>query len=541
MRCRINWLCLPLICLPQLLCAQTEPPVNYCGNPDLDQGWTCDQREDFWYRTQGSRMLPYTWFLYLEQWNSTELFRSPKNMDALRFITAVASARNPDALPVGFARDCAGQDCWVGLTCAACHTARIKFGAYTLVVDGAPGMLDFTGFLEGLTKALEATRDDTGKFTRFAEHILGSSSTQAQRDALHRDLIAQTAELRKRADTNRPQYAYGFARVDAFGHIFNQVLVHDLGIPDNAAVPNAPVSYPCLWDTPQHDKVQWNGSGLNHFPGKPLYRNIGEALGVFGVVNLTPKPLQLPKYESSISRNLKNLEDLEELIRHLSSPVWPRNFKPIDEAKAARGKETYKKVCCHCHEILEDRKNIDRHIKAELKDVGTDPSTASNFANRKGKTGPLKGTLFPKFPFGDSASAADILTNLIFGVYRSSDHTSTAPRIQINPRDRAFDKKVKIRYKARPLNGVWATAPYLHNGSVSSLWDLLSPKRSTTFQVGSRIFDPDKVGYDSSGTFAFDTSVPGNLNIGHPWGTTLSDTDKSDLIEFLKIISDAHS
>lgn len=86
-------------------------------------------------------------------------------------------------------------------------------------------------------------------------------------------------------------------------------------------------------------------------------------------------------------------------------------------------------------------------------------------------------------------------------------------------------------YKARPLNGIWATAPFLHNGSVPSLMDLLSPPddRPTLVQLGNIEFDPKKVGikqgenlqkqkgrkYSREGYFILDTSVPGNSNRGH--------------------------
>ena len=522
---------------PLLAPAQTEKPVNYCGNPDLDQGWTCEQREDFWFRSQGSRMLPYTWFLHLELAGSTDLFRSQQNMDALRFVTAASSAHNPDGLPVGFARDpsnCSGEDCWVGFTCAACHTARMQFKDVTLVIDGAPGMLDFTSFLEGLVHALEATRDDPSKFARFAANVLGPSPTPDQRNRLHKELAAQTAELKERANTNHPTYPYGFARVDAFGHIFNQVLAHDLDVPKNAVTPTAPVSYPCLWDTPQHDRVQWNGSAPNHFPGNPLFRNIGEVVGVFGTVEVTPKPGRLPNYRSSISPNLDNLRTLETLVAHLSSPLWPRNIVKIDDAAAARGKKTYQALCKDCHKILANRKKLHRHIKAHLDSVGTDPLMASNFATRRTLTGPLKGTPFPVVKFGDCAPAIDILTNVIFGVFLNGGGPFKSR--SLHPRDRAFQGGEKLVYKARPLNGVWATAPYLHNGSIANLWELLSGKRSDTFQVGSRTFDPSKVGYDGSGSFTLDTSLPGNYKTGHVWGNSLTDSQRWDLIEFLKTL-----
>ena len=81
------------------------------------------------------------------------------------------------------------------------------------------------------------------------------------------------------------------------------------------------------------------------------------------------------------------------------------------------------------------------------------------------------------------------------------------------------------------LNGIWATAPYLHNGSVPNLWELLKPAkdRRTTFMVGSRVFDPKNVGYDAdqspfkNGRFVADRHANGNGNGGHEYGTELTD------------------
>ena len=100
-------------------------------------------------------------------------------------------------------------------------------------------------------------------------------------------------------------------------------------------------------------------------------------------------------------------------------------------------------------------------------------------------------------------------------------------------------------YKARQLNGIWTSAPYLHNGSVPSLWDLLTPEeqRPTLFYTGSRQLDTRKVGYQSTiiegaplpaATTLFDTSLYGNSNAGHNFGTTLTAIEKWALIEYLK-------
>ena len=95
------------------------------------------------------------------------------------------------------------------------------------------------------------------------------------------------------------------------------------------------------------------------------------------------------------------------------------------------------------------------------------------------------------------------------------------------------------QYRARPLNGIWATGPFLHNGSVPTLMDLLSPPsdRPSTFKVGNGTFDPNNVGFkpaENDSNFVFDTSKKGNSNKGHIYGVNLTDSEKVALIEYLK-------
>jgi hypothetical protein len=122
------------------------------------------------------------------------------------------------------------------------------------------------------------------------------------------------------------------------------------------------------------------------------------------------------------------------------------------------------------------------------------------------------------------------------------------------------------RYRARPLNGVWATAPYLHNGSVPSLYWMLRPaaERPTKFCMGARDFDPEQAGFRvvagetpkcKTGETLFSTTasdgtpIHGNSVLGHsleatqppPYkqgviGRKLTDEEQKDLIEYLKTL-----
>jgi mono/diheme cytochrome c family protein len=99
-------------------------------------------------------------------------------------------------------------------------------------------------------------------------------------------------------------------------------------------------------------------------------------------------------------------------------------------------------------------------------------------------------------------------------------------------------------YSNLPLDGLWLRAPYLHNGSVPTLGDLLNPpdKRPAAFVRGSDTLDPDRGGFvappcvpPSAPTepFCYDTGKPGNGNGGHLYGVDLPAEQKSDLLAYL--------
>ena len=137
----------------------------------------------------------------------------------------------------------------------------------------------------------------------------------------------------------------------------------------------------------------------------------------------------------------------------------------------------------------------------------------------------------------------------LFLAFSENDIKSSIKRGDYTPDTTASPYNSLLAYKARSLNGIWATAPYLHNGSVPTLYDLLLPVKSdddpeeavyrtTEFMVGSREFDTKKVGFKTSGYegFEFRASRDGNLNTGHEYGRPLSDKERWELIEYLKTL-----
>ena len=371
----------------------------------------------------------------------------------------------------------------------------------------------------------------------------------------HGNVVKSTIlnDLIDRREVQHSPVAYGYARLDAFGNILNQVTVFALNLRQNKKAPDAPVSYPFVWDTPHHDVVQWNGSASNSPQGAgPLSRNTGEVLGVFGHLKIKRKwwwPWSRV-YESSV--NMVNLGKLEKQLESLWSPVWPDQvLGALDRSgeQFAKGKELYAAKCSACHtEIV--RNDPARRIKAKMvkvTGVGTDSTMSHNFLSNIAATGILEGQktrLFSGEKFGPTAPAGALLVNSVIGTM-GRHPVEAAKAIREDwmkvPDAAEFDP---ASYKGRPLNGIWATAPFLHNGSVPNLWELLKPEdqRVKTFYVGSREFDPQHVGFISSqtpGAFEFDTSLKANSNKGHSgpaYGTAMSDDDKRALLNYLKTL-----
>ena len=199
--------------------------------------------------------------------------------------------------------------------------------------------------------------------------------------------------------------------------------------------------------------------------------------------------------------------------------------------------------------------------------VGTDPTAAVNILSRTSASGILEGQ--PLIPvtkylpnlglidqFETRAATAKLVGNAAIGVLRDQvgliELAEGLPAYISAARKNALfadcdpEKEGKRcyrppRYKARPLNGIWASAPFLHNGSVPNLWTMLTDpeQRVDSFHVGSWEMDPVNVGFVADAgpaTSEFDTSVPGNSNLGHPFGVALRDDQKRDLIEYIKTL-----
>jgi mono/diheme cytochrome c family protein len=582
----------------------------------LDQRWSLEDRTRWYESSQGSRLLPLNWYLALEQPDSEILFNDRAHIKGFRYIPRTTSAGLE--LPLGFSVDDrddskfgktrlrwkAGQtsrEPWLGMNCSACHTAEISYKGAALRIEGGPTLADFQGFMEALTQALSETAKDDAKFARFAERVVGAS--ESDRTALKEALATQLSWHEAVSEINHTDLRYGFARLDAIGHIFNKVSLiinpeRPLGNPANA-----PVSYPFLWNVPQHDRVQWNGIARNlpidpfsfsdpYDPGA-LARNIGEVIGVFADVQpVAGAPLS--GYPSSI--DIANLVGLEQMLDRLLPPLWPAEvFGEPDPALVEKGASLYAEHCASCHKPLA-RTDLETPIKAQMSlfdgskgpPPGTDPWMACNAYTYATATGILEGTpqtYLVGQRLGAFSPVATALTVTVLGtmanqkteIARSALQASfgvsppptiyrpdvimrpsarPGPKLMERPDPRAqrlarcmTEKSDILGYKARPLTGIWATAPYLHNGSVPTLYDLLLPphERPTSFWLGSREYDPEKVGYvteqGAENSFEFNTRdaqgnpIPGNANTGHDYANgSLTSEERRSLVEYMKTL-----
>lgn len=568
----------------------------------LEQNWNRDVRQEVYTLTQGSQMISYPWIRALERSDSTELFLAD-GLARHGYIPNPNRKNNPDGLPVGFTIDKDRTGWWFGMTCSACHTNQIQFKGTTLQIDGAPTLADMYGLLTDLRDSLDATVTNDEKFERFARRVLGRRHSSSRAAEL-REKVSRFLKLWKEfvtASTSDP--AWGHARLDAFGMIFNRVSAIDLDLPQNNRPPNAPVSYPFLWGTSSEDKVQWNGSAKNKTDLDRLGRNVGEVLGVFAKADLK-KPTLLRPYYKTTARGINQIR-IENRMKTLWSPQWPEDvLGSIDQTKAAAGKQLFQTHCVSCHQIIphgQQATEVDV-VMTPITKVKTDPAMAGNACERTSLSGDLEGAKIPPIvgdplprepksvvllghvvrgaifglPFSRSERRAlieakrDVLKDRdVQGVVEAAESLATDAR---QARRRIVQRLIKkgeeqlfesladvvlkkgdaddcgpgaplMAYKARPLDGIWATAPYLHNGSVANLYELLlkAEDRMKTFHVGSREFDTKNVGFSTDkgpGTSEIDTSVPGNLNTGHDMygNANFSEDERRALVEYMKTL-----
>ncbi|KXK00986.1 MAG: hypothetical protein UZ03_NOB001002565 [Nitrospira sp. OLB3] len=554
-----------LMALSTIPCRAMEPAASQA--PPLRIVGKLDQDHPRWYHASaGTQLMPYDWFVALLDSTSKEFEKAGILVDSI----------HPDRLPVGMSEPQAGapSSSPTGMNCAFCHTTEFTYGNKVFRIEGGPSLQYNQRFLGVLIKALRGlvlpdlptllksiqAERPLEPFKTFATKVLerrqeGSSISSLSKLAGDVDAYSRSLVTRGAMDSS-PEW-WGPGRFDALGRGGNTVF-GPLN-PDNLRPANAPVSIPPLWGVWAYDWVQWSGS-IQH----PLARNVAQVIGVgANLFAWTKKPPLGPmdddqKFRSSV--DFKALEELEGLAGRLQPPRWPEEFPAIDRSLAARGRDLYHgnkakgipNLCAHCHVArhLENRGEYGPGLQVTMipqKEVGTDPLYLESFSRRTVDTGPLgRGRLSAK----DASQ------------YVTTELLARSSAAQTEDAAKPNEWRDWPQYIARPHLAVWATAPFLHNGSVPNLYELLSPvsERHRCFALSPRMeFDPKHVGYSITECnaelpqdrvwFKFDTAWPGNGNRGHEFadlpgcegpaengllGCGIPPADRLAIIEYLK-------
>jgi hypothetical protein len=544
--------------LPQRAMAQaTSEPIIY-----LNQAWSQDDRDWYYHFSQGSAVLSYDIFLNLEVAGGPDLFRSDGNLARYGLIPTPANTYNPDALPIGITKTVVATPVkgwpagdYMGPNCAACHEGQLDYNGKHVRIDGGIShTFDFQTLTRGLDDALQATLTDAAKFDRLAARLRASSGDP--KDKLRKRLEAEAARVHEYATrTSVSPYPWGPGRIDALTMIQNRQSATLAGIPENTATPVAPVKPPFLWNAPQGLWTQWAGILQD-----PIGRNFGETVGVFLPIDLTSKSPEEGLFQSAGA--IGELHRVEQQLARLAPPTWPEDvFGKIDREKAKQGKALFMTLCSGCHNAwpytwTEPNKYGKRFVLVGLVPqtyVGTDRAQFE-----AAKPFVFTGAVANYLP-GEFKGKPMVPIEVLFGLGQRPILERALSQLKLTEAEEAdlrgyrefpLPPPPNHVYKAAPRDGVWATPPFMHNGSVPNLYEMLIPaaERTKKFYIG-REFDPVKVGLDTNaaaGASLMDTTLLGNSNAGHSFqngprgngtiGPLLTDEQRWALVEYLKSI-----
>lgn len=384
-------------------------------------------------------------------------------------------------LPIGLTKKTVGQP-MVGINCALCHVATVRENRYVKPTIYLTGPAhQFDN--QGYVRFLFDCANDP-RFT--ADTILAAILPNYDMPWIDRVLYRYIIipQVRNELREVQEQFAWMDSRPDwGRGRIdpFNPAKFTYLGLEDDGTIGNS--DNEAVWNmrTKVENGYVYHWDGLLHGPIQEVV--LSSALGD------TVDPENLP---------LDDLKRVEEFL--LDAPVPPYPFE-IDQALADQGAPIYQEHCADCHEV----------------------------------GGSKTGTVIPLAEVGTDRHRFDMWTREAVDAYNS----------YADEYEWSFSHFQKTDgYNSLLLDGIWLRGPYLHNGSVPTLTDLLEPveNRPKVFWRGYDVYDQERIGFVSQGEDAerngwrLDVSVPGNSNSGHLYGTDLPPEEKEALVEYLKTL-----
>jgi hypothetical protein len=512
-----------------------------------------------------------------------------------------------DPLPLGITEsDDAGFVPMAGLNCATCHTTVMTYDGQAHIVDGGASHFAISTFVQEMVSSLVATTIlgferrrvyDAYKKAADARLQVASQALTAEDDDAAFEAMLGDAEFARYSEA-----AAAFARGQraGFGQAASRYAAHlatRLGF--DAATKLGPLQL-ATGSHPRYEDLDSRGKFFVYmilrtanFATLAEYGKEGPATGmgrsnpwlvVRNMLKANKKYLDLPelmgadtavdKYgaintshifnysrqkwvfwtgvtNSMMSRNLaqgvalvtdfdwdtyqttvsvERLHEVNAVAQQIGVPAWPAAFPDPDAALAAQGKDLFEHHCLGCHSAIHADAAPGQTVLRYC-DVGTDSHYYDGQApNFRGNS--LFTAVLPAF-IGRVSEEAYAREGL--GGMEPALEAGRYPGEWRDPSPNAFVSK--------PLHGVWASAPYLHNGSVRTLRELLKPpaEREAEFWVGSMEYDPYGMGYTNERTYyasKLDTAKLGNSQLGHDFGTGLSDAEKAQLLEFLKTYVD---
>jgi hypothetical protein len=294
---------------------------------------------------------------------------------------------------------------------------------------------------------------------------------------------------------------------------------------------NAPIQTPHIWYAEDYAWIFWSGvtNSLEE-------RNLAQGIALLADFNWKRGPGFL---ETTVTA--KGLDTIVSTwIRNIEAPKWPAEFGAVDAAEAENGRKIFHRECLSCHSpAIQGSPGARGQTILRYCDVGTDGMYTAAQREDFFMTGGAKQTGGDLFEHG----LGQLMPSVRRSAYANEKLSPEAIRRHRAGRSpEEWHAPQANAIVAKPLYGVWATAPYLHNGSVRTLSQLLRPEsREESFWVGTVVYDNKNLGFLNSSPEAVglatrvDTEQQGSSNGGHTYGSHLSARERRELLSFLKI------
>lgn len=567
--------------------APVQPrPIQYLPGSSFESqiqnGLTNNERLTYYSMDEGIQYLPVDVIMSLKRTDSSGL----RVMDELllahpeRFGLYPNYVNPQSDVPLGITISTdANYAPMAGINCSTCHTTLISnANGKFFLIDGGSSRFAIDRFLAEMIKSMVATMINPEEFEAFYGRYrarIAAEETPEDTGAVRKQMASlvqksftedNVAELKVKLSTITPaptkktttlsssypttdqlstklgMYVYlakrfiylfaqtkygtnseadgagsGLGRANPWGPTKKMLADKFLHSKNSYKLDGGPVNTPFNWELDRQHWIFYTG-----VTNSLLERNMAQGIALLTDFNENT-------FESTVS--IRRLANVVSYASKAKPPAWNESvLGEINTDLARKGKDIFKTKCLSCHDPQFQNSSTASAYYQYL-DVGTDD------AYFKGQIEKLDGKdLF-----------TDVLTPFMSKAKAAAATNEGIDDLQSYERDRlpvVWKTPDGNKFAAKPLMGAWATPPFLHNGSVPTMWDLLqtAANRPKQFHIGGFVYDANKLGYvedislpdGSDLVVSCPSGCKGNGNQGHEFGTDLSDDDKWALIEFMK-------